>query len=107
MSSSYRLLLCTILIIILGAGCKPAPVQLPALPTESSVATNLPVPTAASPVSEFLPPTPTAAPLDIPYELISQESLFAYLEDFNFHPTLLRLAQFCQQRGSRRSGLCG
>ena len=75
MSISSRLLLSTVMITFLCAGCRPADVQ-PTGPVIKS-----PVSITKSPVSEFQPPTPTTAIPDIPYELVSEESLLAYLED--------------------------
>lgn len=61
---SYRLVLHIILILVLGAGCTPAGTQPP----------------AATATETLVPKTPTAVPAYL-YEMISEESLLAYLED--------------------------
>jgi hypothetical protein len=74
MSISHRLVLTLIVVSFLGTGCtrviqSPRPI------------TDTPAPTTSKPVPEPQTATPTAATFYVPYELISQASLFAYLED--------------------------
>jgi hypothetical protein len=75
MSASYRIFLSTILITFLSSGCRPTPIHPSDPVTEPLVSTT------TSPVGDFQPTTPATAIPDIPYGLVSQESLFAYLED--------------------------
>jgi hypothetical protein len=75
MPTAYRLLLSTILITFLGMGFRPDPIHIPETVTEPTVST------INTPLSEIRLTTPATAIPDVPYDLISQESLFAYLED--------------------------
>jgi hypothetical protein len=74
MSISHRLILPLIAISFLTAACTRV-IQTP------GPITDTPVPATSRPIPEPQPTTPTAGTYYIPYELISQASLFAYLED--------------------------
>lgn len=78
MSTFYRLSVLPIVVSLMIAGCTPAPPPTPiVLPAPTISVTNTPIP----PRAELQPTaTPPAYPA-VPYELISQASLFAYLTD--------------------------
>ena len=78
MSTFYRLSVLPIVVSLVIAGCTPAPSPTPiVLPAPTISVTNTPIP----PRAELQPTaTPPAYPA-VPYELISQDSLFAYLTD--------------------------
>jgi hypothetical protein len=75
MPTFYRLLLSLTLITFLSAGCTLVDNH------QTGSVTEPPVSTSNAPIRQPETATPAVATPDIPYELVSQESLLAYLED--------------------------
>lgn len=75
MSTRRRLFLILILTTYLGTGCRSSEIRRPAADTEIPISTTT---VQGVPVQ---PAMPTSSIPEIPYEMVSGESLFAYLED--------------------------
>jgi hypothetical protein len=75
MSIHHRLFLILILTTYLGTGCRSSEIRRPDADTE------IPISTTTVQSVAIQPATPTSSIPEIPYEMVSRQSLFAYLED--------------------------
>ena len=75
MSTVYRLTLLLIVVALLSAGCSSGAVKPTALPTSA------PTPTIQPPTSVTQSVAPLVPPAAVPYQLVSEESLLAFLSD--------------------------